>query len=234
MNEQVVLTTGERRTVGSVYCLGRNYAAHAAEMNAAPEPVVFIKPAASLLPGGGEVALPEGCEQVDHEVELVLLLGEGVPTGDPDAAQDAIVAAGLGIDLTARDLQAAAKQGGKPWARAKGFPGAAPVSTFVPTSHLPVAWEAIDLELAVDGERRQRGDTERMLLPVGRTVALLSRWFPLRPGDVIFTGTPEGVGPIPPGSTAVASSRALDLEVSITVRGASRPTDRRPGSGRNT
>jgi 2-keto-4-pentenoate hydratase/2-oxohepta-3-ene-1,7-dioic acid hydratase in catechol pathway len=218
MNEHIVLTSGEKRTVGSVYCLGRNYAKHAEEMGAAPEPVVFIKPAAALLPGGGEVALPPDCERVDHEVELVLLLGDGAPEADdPERGVEAIAAVGLGIDLTARDLQSLAKEKGGPWARAKGFAGSAPVSTFVPRTQLQVDWNEIDLALSVDDELRQSGSTQRMLLSVGRIVALLSRWFPLRPGDLIFTGTPEGVGPIPPGSTASAASRALDLEVTVTI-----------------
>jgi 2-keto-4-pentenoate hydratase/2-oxohepta-3-ene-1,7-dioic acid hydratase in catechol pathway len=217
MHEQILLTSGERRPAGTVYCLGRNYAKHAEEMGAAPEPVVFIKPAAALMPGGGQVVLPPGCERIDHEVELVLLLGQGVPTSDPEQGVEAIAAVGLGIDLTARDLQAQAKESGGPWARAKGFPGSAPVSAFVPRGEIPVEWDAIDLSLTVDGEARQSSSTDKMLLPVGRTIALLSRWFPLCAGDLIFTGTPEGVGPVPPGSTATATSRALDLEVSVEV-----------------
>jgi 2-keto-4-pentenoate hydratase/2-oxohepta-3-ene-1,7-dioic acid hydratase in catechol pathway len=217
MHEEIQLTSGERRLVGTVYCMGRNYAKHAEEMGTAPEPVAFIKPAAALMPGGGSVVLPPGCERIDHEVELVLLLGQGVPETDPERALEAIAAVGLGIDLTARDLQAQAKERGGPWARAKGFPGSAPVSAFVPQGQIPVDWDAIDISLTVDGEARQSSTTDKMLLPVGRTVALLSQWFPLRAGDLIFTGTPEGVGPVPPGSTATATSRALDLEVAVEV-----------------
>ncbi len=205
----------EGRTVraGTVLALGRNYAAHAREMNAPAEPVVFIKPTTALLPGGGAIAWPEGSQLVHHEVELVLLLGAGGVRLEPDAAGRAIAGVAIGIDLTARDLQSQAKKAGAPWARAKGFPGSAPVSRFVAPERFDRDWARLDLDLTVDGAPRQQGSAASMLLDPPRIVALLSRWFELVPGDVVFTGTPEGVGPVRPGQRMRAACRTLDLAV---------------------
>ncbi|RMF73093.1 MAG: FAA hydrolase family protein [Acidobacteria bacterium] len=208
---------GRSVTPATVYALGRNYAAHAREMGAPAEPVVFLKPRTALAPRGGVVPWPEGATRVDHEVELVLLLGTGGRRLDLDAASRAIAGVAIGIDLTARDLQAAAKRAGAPWARAKGFPGSAPVSEFVSPDRFGRRWETLDLELTVGGEARQRGSAARMLLDPPRIVALLSRWFALEPGDVVFTGTPEGVGPVEPGRPVRAACRTLGLEVEVRL-----------------
>jgi fumarylpyruvate hydrolase len=203
--------------IGTVYCLGRNYAAHAAEMGARPEPVVFIKPATAVRPGGGRIAWPAGTELVHHEVELVLLLAGGGQNLAPGAAAAAIAGIGLGVDLTARDLQGAAKKAGAPWARSKGFPGSAPVSDFLPVAALTVGWGEIDLALEVAGEQRQQGTSAAMLLSPPEIVSQLSRWFELAPGDLVFTGTPEGVGPLAPGQPVVARSAALGLTLELEL-----------------
>ena len=207
---------------GTVYALGRNYAEHAREMGAPAEPVVFLMPASSLVRGPGlgpalEIAWPEGSAEVHHEVELVLLLGSGGTRLTREQGESAIAAVGLGLDLTARDLQAQAKAKGQPWARSKGFPGAAPVSAFVPRSALAVAWSDIDLSLTVGGALRQSDRAASMLLDPPAIVAQLSRWFLLQPGDVVFTGTPAGVGPLAPGEEAVARSAALGLELRVRM-----------------
>jgi fumarylpyruvate hydrolase len=147
---------GHRR-VATVFALGRNYAEHAREMGASTDPVVFIKPASSVLGGGGVVPWPHGSLEVHHEVELVLLLGAGGRDLDRATAVDAIAAVGIGVDLTARDLQAEAKSRGWPWARSKGFPGAAPVSELVQLGGIDLPLTGIDLELEVGGELRQHG-----------------------------------------------------------------------------
>lgn len=192
--------------VGTVYALGRNYAEHAHEMNAPAEPVVFLKPASSLLPGGGIVPWPEGSALVHHEVELVLLLGPGAT----------IAGVGIGVDLTARDLQDEAKKKAQPWARSKGFPGAAPVSMFVPAAS-DQDWSALDLALTVNGAERQRDTAASMLLAPPAIVAMLARWFDLDEGDVVFTGTPKGVGPVETGELVRASSAALGLAVEFRL-----------------
>ena len=193
---------------GCVYVLGRTYVEHAREMGAAPDPVVFIKPASALLQGGGPVAFPEGCELVHHEVELVLLLGEG----------HAIEGVAIGIDLTARDLQSAAKAKGAPWARSKGFPGSAPISAFALPPACEEDWSKLDLSLRVEDELRQSGHAGQMTLSPPAIVRTLARWFALEAGDLVFTGTPSGVGPIAPGERARASCAALGLSVEISMQ----------------
>lgn len=202
---------------GVVYALGRNYAEHAREMGAKPEPVVFIKPRTALLPGGGRVPWPVGCALVHHEVELALLLGAGGRDLSLVDAERAICGVAIALDLTARDLQSDAKKAGAPWARAKGFFGSAPVSEFVDPRHRGIAWDELDLSLTVDGAMRQSGVSSAMLLSIPEIVRVLSTWFALEAGDVILTGTPEGVGPLEPGETALARSRALDVEVACTM-----------------
>jgi len=219
---EIAVRGGAPVRAGTVYALGRNYAEHAREMGAPAEPVVFLMPASALVsaPGLGatlEIAWPEGSEEVHHEVELVLLLGAGGTRLTREQGEAAIAAAGLGIDLTARDLQAQAKAKGQPWARSKGFPGAAPVSEFVPRSALAVAWPEIDLSLTVGGALRQSDRAASMLLDPPAIVAQLSRWFLLQPGDLVFTGTPAGVGPLAPGEEAVARSAALGLELRVRM-----------------
>ncbi|MDH3283755.1 MAG: fumarylacetoacetate hydrolase family protein [Acidobacteriota bacterium] len=213
----VRLTSGERVAVGTVFALGRNFAEHAREMDAPPEPVVFLKPATSVLPGGGTVAWPFGSHEVHHEVELVLLLGDAGRDLDRESARRAISALAVGVDLTARDLQTEAKRRGGPWARSKGFPGAAPVSAFLPLENLPVDMNEIDLRLDVGGRDRQVAMVSEMLLDPPAIVVLLSRWFDLRRGDLIFTGTPAGVGPLSPGEPVTAESRALSLSVAFSL-----------------
>lgn len=214
---EVSIRGAGRVRAGSVYCLGRNYQEHAREMGASPEPVVFLKPTSALLPAGGDVPWPRGSQLVHHEVELVLVLGAGGTDLDPVQAEEAITGIGVGIDLTARDIQAEAKEKGHPWTRSKGFPGSAPVSEFVDFRRAGMPWVAFDFELAVEDEIRQRGSAGMMQLPPPQIVAGLSRFFALEPGDVIFTGTPEGVGPVQPGETLFARSAALRAEVSVRM-----------------
>lgn len=186
--------------VGKILCLGRNYRAHAAEMGSdvPSEPVVFLKPASAVLDEGEAIRLPAFSRDVHHEVELVVLIGrEGRDIQRADA-MDYVIAYGVGLDLTARDLQAEAKKKGLPWTVAKGFDGSAPLSRFVRAEDVGDP-QALELWLTVNGEARQQTSTSLMIFPVDETIAWLSRIFTLSPGDLIYTGTPEGVGPIHPG-----------------------------------
>jgi 2-keto-4-pentenoate hydratase/2-oxohepta-3-ene-1,7-dioic acid hydratase in catechol pathway len=177
----------------SIYCLGRTYAAHAKEMGSAPdatgEPVVFLKPWSAIVAPPGPIRFPAGAGEVHHETELVVRIGRD---GAPDAAA-------LGLDLTDRTRQAAARKAGMPWATAKGFRGSAPLGPFVPISAFP-ALDRVRFTLTIDGAVRQRGDTSLLLRPIPEVLAALDRWFGLVPGDLVFTGTPEGVGPIVAGN----------------------------------
>lgn len=185
---------GTKLPVGTLYGIGRNYAAHAAEMGAAvpDDPIVFLKPPNAYVPSGSQIVLPEWTQDVHHEVELVVVMGE-----------HGIAGLGVGLDLTARDVQAKAKQSGTPWAVAKGWRGSAPVSPIVPMESCgPGPWH---LRLEVDGELRQDGSTASMERSIDQLVAYLDAVFGLRPGDAIFTGTPEGVGPVRRGQRAIAT-----------------------------
>jgi 2-keto-4-pentenoate hydratase/2-oxohepta-3-ene-1,7-dioic acid hydratase in catechol pathway len=178
--------------VPTVFCLGRNYAAHAREMGSDPdaggEPVVFVKPEQALLAPPGPIRLPSGAGEVHHEVEIVVRAGR-------DAEPDAFA---IGLDLTDRTRQAAAKSRGMPWTTAKGFRGSAPLGPFVPISAVP-SLDRVTFSLAVNGAVRQRGDASLALRPPSTVLRALDAWFGVRPGDLAFTGTPEGVGPIRSG-----------------------------------
>lgn len=203
--------------VGTVFGIGRNYAAHAKELgNAAPkEPVVFLKAATSLMQDGGTVVLPPESADVHHEVEIVALIGHGGRHVAKDQALGLIAGYGLGIDVTARDLQRQAQADGNPWAIAKGYDTFGPVSEFLPARVIADPQD-LGFELTVNGQLRQSGSTRDMLFGFAEIVAYLSGRFTLRPGDLIFTGTPEGVARIVPGDTLHA--RLLGYELSLTAQ----------------
>lgn len=191
------------RAADRVFCIGKNYAAHVAELGDVPadDCVVFMKPPSSLVRPGETVRLPRGRGAVHHEVELVLALGEGGRDLPLDQALSRIAAIGLGVDLTLRDLQARLKAAARPWEVAKAFDQSALVSHFQPWSPGGADLEDITLECRVNGDLRQRGHTRDMIFPPARIIALLSKTWLLRRGDLIFTGTPAGVGPVAPGDT---------------------------------
>jgi fumarylpyruvate hydrolase len=176
--------------VGRLFCVGRNYAAHAREMGASDRepPFFFMKPASAVLPGGGTLPYPPQTSDLHHEIELVVALGEG----------GSVFGYGVGLDLTRRDLQGEAKKAGKPWDMGKVFDHAAPVSALVPAAAVPSV-DAGRIALSVNGEVRQEGDLAEMIWTVPEIIAELSRFITLLPGDLIFTGTPAGVGPIQRG-----------------------------------
>lgn len=176
--------------VGRLFCVGRNYAAHAREMGASDRepPFFFMKPASAVLPGGGTLPYPPQTSDLHHEVELVVALGD----------RGSIFAYGVGLDLTRRDLQGEAKKQGKPWDMGKVFDHAAPVSALVPATQVPDMTKG-RIALTVNGEVRQEGDLSEMIWTVPEIIAELSRFITLLPGDLIFTGTPAGVGPVQRG-----------------------------------
>lgn len=202
----------QRFAVHRIYCIGRNYEAHAREMAATVNleaPVFFMKPADALVCDGGDVSYPGATRDLHHEVELVLALGAGGRNLHADSARDAVIAYGVGLDLTRRDLQAAAKAGGLPWDVAKGFDQSAPISALRLASELGHP-EQGELALMVNGQLRQRADIADMVLPAGAIIAALSRLFTLAPGDLIFTGTPAGVAALQRGDAFVASFPGIE------------------------
>ena len=189
-----------RFPVRRIYCVGRNYAEHAREMGHDPKkelPFFFSKPADAVVGGGWVLPYPPRTADLHHEVELVVALHRrGINVGIADAAA-MIFGYAVGIDLTRRDLQAEAKKSGRPWDMAKGFDQSAPIGPL--TLGLPPASGAISL--SIDGQVRQSGDLRDMIWSVAEIIAALSTYVELAPGDLIFTGTPAGVGPIKRGES---------------------------------
>lgn len=187
--------------LGKIVCIGRNYADHAKELdNPVPsEPLLFIKPATSAVSFDEPLEAPFSRGEVHYEAELALLIGETLTHATTDEAERAIVGIGLALDLTLRDVQTRLKEKGHPWEIAKAFDGACPLSDFLPLSRVP-NWNALSFELEIDGELRQHGEGSDMLFPIPMLVSEMSQHFTLEPGDVILTGTPQGVGELPRGA----------------------------------
>ncbi len=196
------ITGSERRfPVRRILCVGQNYAAHASEMgHARAEPFFFTKPADALVADGADPAFPTATDNLHHEVELVCAIG----------ADGAIAGWAIGCDLTRRDLQAAAKQAGRPWDAAKGFDQSAPCGA-ITLGALPDAGAAI--ALTVNGEARQAGRLDDMIWNPTEILAKARELWDVRPGDLIFTGTPEGVGPLRPGDRVKATIGGLQALV---------------------
>lgn len=197
--------------VRRILCIGRNYRAHAAEMGADPRqpPFHFAKAVDALFPvpaAGADWPLPPRSDDVHPEVELVVALVRGGRDLDAAAAAASVAAAGVGLDVTRRDVQAAAKAKGRPWAAAKDFDASAVVGPMVPVSTPPVTGA---ITLAIDGRTTQRGDLADMTWSVVELVQALSRWMTVRPGDLVFTGTPAGVGQVQAGQRLVGSVDGL-------------------------
>ena len=181
--------------VRRIYCVGRNYAAHAREMghDDREPPFFFDKPADAAVPADGTVPFPPGTEDLHHEIELCVLIGRGGADIAPGDVAGHLWGACVGVDLTRRDVQAEAKAKARPWCLAKGFDASAPMGEAVPLAEIP-ALDRGRIRLSVNGETRQEADLSEMIWPVADHVAILSRSVALAPGDVVMTGTPAGVG----------------------------------------
>lgn len=192
--------TGETLAVANIFCIGRNYAAHAAELGnkVEAEPVVFLKPTSALMHEDTPILLPHFSRDVHFEAELVVAIGRGGKHIDEQDALSHVAGYGVGLDLTARDIQNAAKQKGLPWAVGKGFDGSACVSRFIAAAALPQPGLAT-FSLDINGARRQSGDCRMMVYSIPFIIAYLSSRFTLQAGDLIYTGTPEGVATLHAG-----------------------------------
>lgn len=191
----------ERFPIRRVFCVGRNYASHAREMGSDPQrepPFFFTKPADAVIPASGTVPYPSATSDLHHEIELVVALGGGGTNIDPADALNLVWGYGVGLDLTRRDMQAAAKDIGRPWDMAKGFDASAPCSPLIPASKLGHPADQV-IWLDVNGLRRQEGNLNELIWSIPEIIAALSRLVTLAPGDLIYTGTPGGVGPLNPG-----------------------------------
>lgn len=184
--------------VRRIYCVGRNYAEHAREMGHDPDrepPFFFGKPADSLVTGGADTPYPANTQDFQFEVELVVALAEGGSNLSPEAIPAKIFGYAVGIDMTQRDVQSVAKKAGRPWDMSKGFDHSAPVGDLIPATRIGHPSRGV-ITLKVNGVEKQRGNISDLIWPIADAIAYLSNWVELKPGDLIFTGTPAGVGPV--------------------------------------
>jgi 2-keto-4-pentenoate hydratase/2-oxohepta-3-ene-1,7-dioic acid hydratase in catechol pathway len=188
-----------------IICIGLNYRKHAAEMGSAipDEPVVFLKPDSSILKNNKPFFLPDFSENIQYEAEVVIKiskLGKGITAKYASRYYDEVT---LGIDITARDLQSRLKASGKPWEISKGFDGSAPLGSFIPVSGISDMGN-LDFNLAINDKEVQKGNTSDMIFSFSQIIEYVSKFFTLKTGDLIFTGTPSGVGPLKKNDHLVA------------------------------
>ena len=212
-----VTGTNDRYPVRRIYCIGRNYLAHRKEMghDDRKPPFYFQKPADALLETGGDFPYPTLSENVHFEIELVVAIAKGGVDISIEDALDHVYGYGLGIDMTRRDIQSKAKQDGKPWESAKSFDHSAPISPIRPVSEIGHP-DSGRIWLAVNGEVRQDSDLNLQIWNVQEGISHLSKLFEVVPGDLIYTGTPDGVGPINPGDLITAGIDGIgELEIKV-------------------
>lgn len=200
-----------RFPVNRIYCVGRNYADHAREMGHDPDrepPFFFMKPASTIVADGGDFPYPALSADVHHEIELVVALSKGGSNIDAAQALDHVYGYAVGLDMTRRDLQGAAKKLGRPWDTGKAFDFSAPCAALHPATRIGHPSNGA-ISLTVNGQPRQQGDLADLIWNVPETIAYLSTLFALQSGDLIFTGTPAGVGPVVRTDVMVASIDGL-------------------------
>jgi acylpyruvate hydrolase len=200
-----------------IICIGRNYAEHAKEMNSPvpSEPVIFMKPETALLKNNQPFYYPDFTKDLHHEVEIVLKVSKMGRHIEPVFAERYYDQIGIGIDFTARDIQAKCKEKGLPWEKAKSFDHSAPLGKFIPKSEFR-SLDNIGFHLDVNGKTVQRGNTKDLLFSFDNLIAYISKFFTLKTGDLIYTGTPEGVGPVKIDDRLeayIGDKKLLDFEI---------------------
>ncbi|RUS74813.1 hypothetical protein EGW08_017422 [Elysia chlorotica] len=201
-----------------IVCVGRNYREHAAELNnpVPSKPMLFLKPTSAYISEGDAIKIPKGCTDLNHEVELGVVIGATAKDVSITEAMNYVAGYALGLDMTARDWQAVAKSKGHPWSVAKGFDTSCPISKFVEKEKIPDP-NNLDLWLKVNGEMRQSGNTKDMIFPVEHLISFASQCFTLEPGDLILTGTPAGVSKLNSGDV-IQAGLANIIQVQFLVQ----------------
>ena len=197
---RVYFKDGREFTPSKIICVGRNYAKHIEEMKSEPtkEPVLFLKPNSSLHSLTEPVPLPKSVGEVHHEIELAVCISKPCSSVSPEEAAGSIAGYAVALDLTLRDIQSTAKKAGLPWAVAKGFDAACPISPFVDSAEIADVTN-LDLLLKINDEIRQQGSTSHMLFKILDLISYASKFFRFEAGDLLLTGTPAGVGPLQAG-----------------------------------
>lgn len=189
--------TGQQISVGKILCLGKNYAEHVKEMNSdiPTTPVIFMKPSTALIENGQDICIPGISHNLHHEVELVAAIGKEGKNISAQKAYEYILGYAIGLDMTLRDIQHEAKDKGLPWTVAKGFDTSAPLSAIIPKAQIPDP-QNLTILCKVNGATKQHGSTGNMIFSLPKIIEYISTLFTLEPGDLIFTGTPEGVSQV--------------------------------------
>jgi 2-keto-4-pentenoate hydratase/2-oxohepta-3-ene-1,7-dioic acid hydratase in catechol pathway len=200
-----------------IICIGRNYANHIAELqNERPEePVIFLKPDSAVLPDKAPFVIPDFSSDIHHEIEVIVKINKLGKYIDPKFAHKYYDEIGLGIDFTARDVQNRLKEKGLPWEKAKAFDGSAIIGDFLPKNEFS-STENITFELTNNGQTVQKGNTANMLWKIDEIIAYVSQFFTLKKGDIIFTGTPEGVAKVSPNDVLegfIENKKVLRLQI---------------------
>ena len=204
--------------VRRIYCVGRNYAAHAREMGHDPDredPFFFMKPADAIVQNHGTMPYPPMCNDLHHEIEMVVAIGKPGKDVPVEKALDLVFGYGVGLDMTRRDVQGEAKKLGRPWDMGKGFDQSAPCAPISPVSKVGHIGKGA-IWLKVNGEIRQKGDINQLIWSVAETIAYLSGFVALAPGDLIYSGTPAGVGAVKQGDRLEGHVDGL-TDLSITI-----------------
>lgn len=217
MKHAKIKNSFQKFSIGKIVCAGRNYAEHAKELgNAIPEkPVIFLKPSSSVIYSGEEIVYPAFSNNMHHEVELVLLIGKKIKDADEQTSEEAIACYGVGLDMTLRDIQDELKKKGHPWTIAKCFDTSAVLSDFILKNDYELTLNE-EISLTVNDECRQREKLNMMLFPPVKLVQYISSLITLEEGDLIFTGTPKGVGKVNRGDKLYAKIDNI-AELSCTV-----------------
>jgi fumarylpyruvate hydrolase len=204
--------------VNRIFCVGRNYAAHAREMGFDPDrepPFYFNKTPIDLVASGATIAYPLGTSNFHYEMELVIAIGKPALRVTPEQALDCVWGYACGLDMTRRDLQIKSREKGQPWDFGKDFENAAIISPLAPASEIGHPGSGA-IQLSVNGQMKQNGDLKDLIWSVPEVVANLSGYYHLRPGDLIYTGTPEGVGPVQPGDRLAGRIDGVG-EIALTI-----------------
>ncbi|WP_374663517.1 fumarylacetoacetate hydrolase family protein [Acinetobacter sp.] len=208
--------------VNRIFCVGRNYMAHAAEMGVSVDkttqsPFYFLKDASAYVPSGSAIPYPLKTQNYHHEIELVLAIGKAGVNIKAEHAFDYIYGYACGLDMTRRDVQLAARDQGKPWDTGKNFAQSAVMSDIIPAEDIQVDVNAVNIELRVNGQTTQSSNTQYFIWNIAEIIEDLSTYYELQPGDLIFTGTPEGVGPVISGDLLEGSVQGV-AEIKLHIR----------------
>jgi 2-keto-4-pentenoate hydratase/2-oxohepta-3-ene-1,7-dioic acid hydratase in catechol pathway len=210
MKKIIMINSTEEYNIGKIVCVGRNYADHIKELgNEVPEkPLLFLKPSSSVIYSGEKIKYPAFSKDMHHEVELVLLIGKDLKDADENESKDAIAGYGVGLDMTLRDLQNELKSKGHPWTISKCFDTSAVISEFVSSKDYKLTLEE-EISLSINGDIRQKDKLKLMIFNPVELVQFISSRMKLERGDLIFTGTPSGVGQVSVGEKIHAQINGL-------------------------